>query len=227
MTIYYLYKKTHRQTGIKYLGQTRRDPFRYKGSGVDWTTHIQKYGYDVNTEILLKTTDKIEMITMGLYYSNLWNVVKDTTWANRIPETGGGPGGFAGRDRGQDFKKKCVVNNTGENNPSYGTMWINNGIENKKVSKSDSVPEGWTKGRQFNDYYKKIFVSRSKIGKNNPRYDQTVFMFKNEVTGEQYMETSYDFSEKLQLRRKIVRDLVRGKKESYKGWKVINDYSGI
>ena len=41
------------------------------------------------------------------------------------------------------------------------------------------------------------------------------------------METSYDFSEKLQLRRKIVRDLVRGKKESYKGWKVINDYSGI
>ena len=227
MTIYYLYKKTHRQTGIKYLGQTRRDPFRYKGSGVDWTTHIQKYGYDVNTEILLKTTDKIEMITMGLYYSNLWNVVKDTTWANRIPESGGGPGGVIGRDRGQDFKKKCVVNNTGENNPSYGTMWINNGIENKKVSKSDSVPEGWTKGRQFNDYYKKIFVSRSKIGKNNPRYDQTVFMFKNEVTGEQYMETSYDFSEKLQLRRKIVRDLVRGKKESYKGWKVINDYSGI
>ena len=227
MTSYYLYKKTHRQTGIKYLGQTRRDPFRYKGSGVDWTTHIQKYGYDVNTEILLKTTDKIEMITMGLYYSNLWNVVKDTTWANRIPESGGGPGGVIGRDRGQDFKKKCVVNNTGENNPSYGTMWINNGIENKKVSKSDSVPEGWTKGRQFNDYYKKIFVSRSKIGKNNPRYDQTVFMFKNEVTGEQYMETSYDFSEKLQLRRKIVRDLVRGKKESYKGWKVINDYSGI
>jgi hypothetical protein len=226
MTIYYLYKKTHRQTGIKYLGQTRKDPFRYKGSGVDWTTHIQKYGYDVNTEILLETTDKIEMITMGLYYSNLWNVVKDTTWANRIPESGGGPGGVIGRDRGQDFKKKCVVNNTGENNPSYGTMWINNGIENKKVSKSDSVPEGWTKGRQFNDYYKKIFVSRSKIGKNNPRYDQTVFMFKNEVTGEQYMETSYDFSEKLQLRRKIVRDLVRGKKESYKGWKVINDYSG-
>ena len=226
MTIYYLYKKTHRQTGIKYLGQTRKDPFRYKGSGVDWTTHIQKYGYDVNTEILLETTDKIEMITMGLYYSNLWNVVKDTTWANRIPESGGGPGGVIGRDRGQDFKKKCVVNNTGENNPSYGTMWINNGIENKKVSKSDSVPEGWTKGRQFNDCYKKIFVSRSKIGKNNPRYDQTVFMFKNEVTGEQYMETSYDFSEKLQLRRKIVRDLVRGKKESYKGWKVINDYSG-
>ena len=226
MTIYYLYKKTHRQTGIKYLGQTRRDPFRYKGSGVDWTTHIQKYGYDVNTEILLETTDKIEMITMGLYYSNLWNVVKDTTWANRIPESGGGPGGVIGRDRGQDFKKKCVVNNTGENNPSYGTMWINNGIENKKVSKSDGIPEGWTKGRQFNDCYKKIFVSRSKIGKNNPRYDQTVFMFKNEVTGEQYMETSYDFSEKLQLRRKIVRDLVRGKKESYKGWKVINDYSG-
>ena len=225
MTIYYLYKKTHRQTGIKYLGQTRRDPIVYKGSGVDWTKHIQKYGYDVDTEILLETTDKNKMITMGRYYSDLWNIVQDTTWANRIPETGGGPGGIAGRDRGHDFKKKCVVNNTGENNPSYGTIWINNGIENKKISETDSIPNGWTKGRQFNDYYKKIFVSRSKVGKNNPRYDQTVYIFNNELTGEQHTETSYEFSKKLNLRRKVIRSLVQGKRQSYKGWRVLNDCS--
>jgi hypothetical protein len=225
MTIYYLYKKTHRQTGTKYLGQTRKDPLVYKGSGVDWTKHIQKYGYDVDTEILLETTDKNEMTKMGRYYSNLWNVVQDTTWANRIPETGGGPGGVLGQDRGQDFKKKCVVNNTGKNNPSYDTIWINNGIENKKISKTNSVPNGWTKGRQFDEYYKKIFTSRSKVGKNNPKYDQTVYVFNNEFTGERYTETSYDFSEKLKLRKKAIRSLVKGKRENYKGWKILNDCS--
>ena len=75
MSIYYLYKKTHNKTGLQYLGQTKRDPFEYQGSGVDWTTHIEKYGYDVNTEILLETTNKEEMKQTGRYYSDLWNIV--------------------------------------------------------------------------------------------------------------------------------------------------------
>ena len=57
MTIYYLYKKTHRKTGLQYLGQTKKNPFKYEGSGVDWTTHISEHGYDVDTEILLETTN--------------------------------------------------------------------------------------------------------------------------------------------------------------------------
>jgi hypothetical protein len=29
----------------------------------------------------------------------------------------------------------------------YGTMWITNGVENKKISKDSDIPEGWYKGR--------------------------------------------------------------------------------
>lgn len=38
--------------------------------------------------------------------------------------------------------------NTGELNSQYGTMWITNGIENRKIKKEDIIPEDWYKGRK-------------------------------------------------------------------------------
>jgi hypothetical protein len=38
---------------------------------------------------------------------------------------------------------------TGSDNSQYGTMWITNGQENRKVKKNDVMPEGWEKGRIF------------------------------------------------------------------------------
>lgn len=35
----------------------------------------------------------------------------------------------------------------GKNNPAYGTMWITNGVGNKKIMKDDSIPVGWKRGR--------------------------------------------------------------------------------
>jgi hypothetical protein len=89
MTIY-LYVKTHRVTGLKYLGKTTKDPYRYKGSGKYWSRHIEKHGYDVDTEVLIETTDSQEIKEKGLYYSNLWNVVDSKEWANLSPEQGDG-----------------------------------------------------------------------------------------------------------------------------------------
>jgi hypothetical protein len=89
--IHYLYVKTHRKTGLKYLGKTSRtDPYSYTGSGKRWLSHLNKHGYDFDTEILLETTDPIKIIEAGLYYSNIWNVVKDSKWANMKPESGDG-----------------------------------------------------------------------------------------------------------------------------------------
>ena len=90
MIIYYLYIKTHRKTGLKYLGQTKQDPFKYRGSGKRWLNHIKKHGYDVDTEILLETSNKEELKETGIYYSNLWNIVQDNTWANIIIENASG-----------------------------------------------------------------------------------------------------------------------------------------
>lgn len=100
MTKYTLYVKTHRVTGLKYLGQTTQNPFKYKGSGIDWKAHVKQYGYDVDTEILLQTSNKHEITSYGRYYSKVWNIVDgqddygNKIWANRIPETtaGGGNG---------------------------------------------------------------------------------------------------------------------------------------
>ena len=89
--LYYLYKKTHRDTGLKYLGYTKSpNPDEYQGSGKYWTWHIEKHGYNVDTEILFETTNKQEIKEKGLYYSNLWNVVKSEEWANLKPESGNG-----------------------------------------------------------------------------------------------------------------------------------------
>lgn len=35
----------------------------------------------------------------------------------------------------------------GSKNSQYGTMWITNGLENKKIKRVDNIPEGWYKGR--------------------------------------------------------------------------------
>lgn len=90
MSIYYLYIKTHKKTGLKYLGQTKQDPFTYRGSGKRWNNHLKKHGNDVQTEIIFESSDKEQIAVMGIYYSNLWNVVEDKNWANIIPENGKG-----------------------------------------------------------------------------------------------------------------------------------------
>lgn len=99
MTIYYLMVKTHNITGLKYLCQTKKkDPIKYYGSGLEWTTHLNKYGKTIKTEILLQTENKEELNGMGRYYSKLWKITSamddfgNRIWANAIPETGGGPG---------------------------------------------------------------------------------------------------------------------------------------
>ena len=85
-----LYKKTHRKTGLKYLGKTIRDPFEYQGSGHRWTRHIAKHGYEVDTEILLETENPEEIKKWGEYYSKLWNVIESKDWANLKAEQGDG-----------------------------------------------------------------------------------------------------------------------------------------
>ena len=97
MTIYYLYVKTHKKTGLKYLGKTTsKYPHTYKGSGRYWKSHINKHGYDVDTVILKECKTNEELKYWGVHYSNLWNVVdavdenNKKIWANLKLEEGDG-----------------------------------------------------------------------------------------------------------------------------------------
>lgn len=86
----YLYIKIHLKTGLKYLGQTTKDPFKYRGSGKYWKRHIKIHGYDVSTQVLLATEDMNELKETGLFFSKLFDVVRSKQWANLIEESGTG-----------------------------------------------------------------------------------------------------------------------------------------
>lgn len=118
----YLYVKTHKLTGKKYLGQTSsKNPFTYKGSGKYWKQHIKKYGYNVTTEILKECSSKEEVKYWGEYYTNLWNVVSSNEWANLKPETGDGgsiKGTNLGRKHTEETKEKISKNTRGKPKPN-------------------------------------------------------------------------------------------------------------
>jgi hypothetical protein len=60
---------------------------------------------------------------------------------------------WTGKSHSAETKKKISNSHKGRhsnsNNSQYGTMWITNGIENKKIKKEDSIPEGWQRGRKL------------------------------------------------------------------------------
>ena len=46
------------------------------------------------------------------------------------------------------MSEKAKIHSKGVKNSQFGTMWITNGTENKKIKKDlDIIPEGWYKGR--------------------------------------------------------------------------------
>jgi hypothetical protein len=58
--------------------------------------------------------------------------------------------GFAGKKHTKQTKLKMRKSkNAGPKNSQYGTIWITNGTENKKIKLVDNIPEGWYKGRRI------------------------------------------------------------------------------
>jgi hypothetical protein len=149
--MYYLYVKTHNQTGLKYLGQTSRNPYNYKGSGKRWLNHITKHGNDVTTEILFETNNKIEICEQGKFYSQLWHVVTNSNWANIVPEEGAG-----GDTSMSENYKKSLINRD---------LSYKNDIEYKRKV-STSVKQMWETKFRSDDFdhnaYTQMCSDRSK-----------------------------------------------------------------
>lgn len=138
----FLYLKTHNKTGLKYLGKTSRNPETYKGSGLYWLNHLRKHGYDVTTEILFESIDKSEIQEKGIYYSELWDIVKNPDFANLRLETG--DGGDTSNTAGylRAYPKMC------EN--KRRCRWWNNGIHS--VHRESPPDETYQPGRgRFNN----------------------------------------------------------------------------
>jgi group I intron endonuclease len=60
---------------------------------------------------------------------------------------------WVGRKHKEETRKKMSEthrekeNHFGEKNSQYGTMWITNGLENKKIKKGQEIPKNWRAGR--------------------------------------------------------------------------------
>lgn len=130
--MFYLYLKTHNITNLKYLGYTKNDPFKYKGSGVHWSRHLSEYGNSVTTEILLATDDFDELSSTGLFFSKLYDIVNSKNFANLCEEDGNKNFGranpnFMGHPQSLVTRKKISENSakywkgkTGKDHPAYG-----------------------------------------------------------------------------------------------------------
>ena len=72
--------------------------------------------------------------------SNLGTQVQKEKYPNGV---------WFGKSHSEDTKQKMRKSkNVGNNNSQFGSMWITNGSDNKKIKKDvDFIPEGWYKGR--------------------------------------------------------------------------------
>lgn len=57
--------------------------------------------------------------------------------------------GTTGLTFSEETRMKMSTAGSGDKNSQYGSMWITNGSDNKKIRKEESIPEGWYKGRKL------------------------------------------------------------------------------
>lgn len=76
---------------------------------------------------------------------------RSRTLKKRIEDGSFAPYDWTGKQHRTESKAKIGQKNSvyqrGSGNSQYGTMWITNGVENKKTPKDTEIPSGWRKGR--------------------------------------------------------------------------------
>jgi hypothetical protein len=100
----YLYIKQHSKSGLLYFGKTiKKDPVKYKGSGIRWSRHVNKHGIDhVETLWYCLFYDQEELMKFALMCSEMWNIVKSDEWLNLTFENG--IGGLSGYNHSKETK---------------------------------------------------------------------------------------------------------------------------
>lgn len=221
--IIYLYKKTHNQTGLKYLGQTKsKDPYKYKGSGKYWKNHINKHGYDVTTEILRECSSMKEISHWGKYYSKLWNVVLSDEWANLKPESGDhGWTPHYGKDHPMfDHTIHHFIHDDGTERLCTRQDFIKEfnlspGNIHTLLSGKWIVYKGWRLYKNKDVDYKEF---KSKTSSN---YDHTVYHFIHD-SGIEEKCTQWELRKKYNLGQAKTAEVARRARKHHKGWRLFN-----
>jgi hypothetical protein len=145
---YYLYQITNLLDGKIYIGvhKTNNLGDGYLGSGTLLLRAYNKYGVENFEKQILEFFDNADdMLMRESVVVNLDFINRDDTYNIK---TGGLQGILDQHTLNkikETFKLKKISH--GETNTQFGTMWITNGVDNKKIKKDDEIPFGWKKGR--------------------------------------------------------------------------------
>ena len=82
----YLYIKQCSHCNLKYFGKTKRDPYKYNGSGSHWKNHLKKHKAKPETIELFEFQNQKEATGFALQFSEYNCIVTSDLWANKIPE---------------------------------------------------------------------------------------------------------------------------------------------
>ena len=211
MNIYRIYVKTHNKTGLKYLGYTKKNPYTYLGSGTYWRRHLKKHGNDVTTEVIHETTEKSEVTSVGLYYSNLWSVVdlKDQfgnkVWANLKSESGSGGA----------MSPESLAKAKSHQHPS--TIKITCEHCGKTLGKPNYLK---SHGDNCKLNPNSTHTVQDTSGNKNHNYNHTLYDFYHTETGEHVRSTMFDLRTQYQVPKTLIRDLVDGKIKYLADWQM-------
>lgn len=96
-------------------------------------------------------TQKQKTIAATTIQKNFEKILNDKesyqNWLNKLKERPP-TRGTTGKKYSEETKKKMSESKKGSHNSQFGTMWITNGNDNRKIKKEDLIPEGWYKGRK-------------------------------------------------------------------------------
>lgn len=135
------------QTGMKYLCKRKQninnpdDHIKYQGSGVYWKRVLAKHPeYTIKTTVLGLYSEE-ELKQKGLYYSDLYNIVESSEWANLIKEVGDG-----GDTSNTESYINGMRNRKGQSVKGWKTYYNPTTLETKRIGPNENPPEGFVRG---------------------------------------------------------------------------------
>jgi len=82
---------------------------------------------------------EVRKLTNGSKGKN-WKLSEETKNKQKKPKS---------KEHSLNIKKAMIGTRTGQKNPSFGSIWINNTTDSRKIKNSDTIPAGWFLGRAF------------------------------------------------------------------------------
>lgn len=118
--------------------------------------------------------------------------------------------------KANDYFTHHLVLETFKGNPDNKTECDH--IDGNKTNNHISNLRWVTRTENMNNPITRKKKSAAVKGKNNPKYDTTIYKFRNKNTGEEFSGTQYDFRTKYDLDQGNVYKLIKGRINHHKKW---------